>query len=216
MSKLRNLMLREMHLRHYSHRTVQHYIDALVRLSKYYNQSPADLTTDQIKDYLHHLIEVRHASRSTVHQVISAIKLLWEGFLGRTWEYMQIKRPRASKELRIVFSREEISKIVSCPRNLKHRTCLSLGYSAGLRISELSHLLPEDLDRSRIQIRIFHGKGPKTRYVPLSERILGLLDEYTKRYSTEKYLFEGTKKGYPIATTTLGVVFRKALEQSGI
>jgi site-specific recombinase XerD len=194
MSKLRELMLREMHLRHYSPRTVRHYIEALARLSKYYNQSPADLTTDQIKDYLHHLIQDKHASRSTVHQLISAIKLLWEGVLGRTWEDLQVKRPRSSRELPVVFSKEEIGKLLSTARNLKHRTCLSMGYSAGLRISELSHLMPEDIDRSRMQIRIYHGKGSKTRYVPLSEKILGLLDEYVQQYPTGKYLFEGFKK----------------------
>jgi len=216
MSKLRALMLREMHLRHYSPRTVRHYIEALVHISKYYNQSPADLKTDQIKDYLHYLIKDKHASRSTVHQFISAIKLLWEGVLGRTWEDLQIKRPRSSRELPVVFSKEEVNKLLSTPRNLKHRTCLSLGYSAGLRISELSHLMPGDIDRSRMQIRVYHGKGSKTRYVPLSKKILVLLDEYVQRYSTEKYLFEGLKKGHPMATTSLGVIFRKALEKAAI
>lgn len=209
-------MLREMHLRHYSPRTVRHYIDALIHISKYYNQSPSDLTTDQIKDYLHYLIEEKDASRSTVHQLISAIKLLWEGVLGRTWEDLQIKRPRSSKELPVVLSKEEVCKLLSMPRNLKHRTCLSLSYSAGLRISELSHLKPEDIDRSRMQIRVYHGKGTKTRYVPLSKKILTLLDEYVQRYPTGRYLFEGMKKGQPIGTTTLGVIFRKALKQSGI
>jgi len=216
MSKLRSLMLREMHLRHYSPRTIESYIQALVHLSKYYNQSPADLTTEQIKDYLHYLIEVKHASRAVVNHIISALKLLWEDVLGRMWVDMQIKRPRTSKELPVVFSKEEIGKLLSAPRNLKHRTCLSLGYSAGLRISELSHLMPEDIDRSRMQIRVYHGKGSKTRYVPLSKKILSLLDEYVQRYPTDRYLFEGMKKGQPIATTTLGVVFRKALKQSGI
>lgn len=74
MSKLRQQMLREMKLRHYSPRTVKHYIDVLVRLSKYYNQSPADLTTDQIKDYLFYLIDFKHASRSTINQLLSAHK----------------------------------------------------------------------------------------------------------------------------------------------
>ncbi len=209
-------MLREMHLRHYSPKTVRHYIEALVRISKYYNQSPADLTTDQIKDYLHYLIEAKQASRSTVHQLISATKLLWEGVLGRTWEDLQIKHPRASKELPIVFSKKEIGTLLSITRNLKHRTCLSLGYSSGLRISELSHIQRQDIDRSRMQIRVYHGKGSKTRYVPLSKKVLILLDEYIQRYPTEKYLFEGMKKGKPISTTTLGVVFRRALKQSGI
>jgi len=216
MSKLRALMLREMHLRHYSPRTIENYIQALVHLSKYYNQSPSDLTTEQIKDYLHYLIEVKHASRAVINHIISALKLLWEDVLGRMWVDMQIKRPRTSKELPVVFSKEEISKLLSMPCNLKHRTCLSLGYSAGLRISELSHLMPEDIDRSRMQIRVYHGKGSKTRYVPLSKKILGLLDEYVHRYSTEKYLFEGLKKGHPMATTSLGVIFRKALEKAAI
>jgi len=209
-------MLREMRLRHYSPRTIQHYIVALVSISKYYNQSPADLTIDQLKNYLYYLIENKHASRSTVNQLISALKLLWEGVLGRTWEDLQIKRPRTSRELPVVFSKEEINRLLSVSRNLKHRTCLSLAYSAGLRISELSHLKPEDIDRSRMQIRVYHGKGPKTRYVPLARKILGLLDEYARFYHTGKYIFEGTKKEQPIATTTLGVVFRKALKKSGI
>lgn len=216
MSKLRELMQREMHLRHYSPRTEQHYIEALVRLSKYYNQTPADLTRDQLKDYLHYLIQDRHVSRSTINQVISALKLLWEGVLGRTWEDLQVKRPRTSKELPVVFSKKEVGKLLSMPRNLKHRTCLCLGYSAGLRISELSHLMPEDIDRSRMQVRVYHGKGPKTRYVPLAKNIQVLLDEYQRFYSTRKYLFEGQNPGLPIATTTVGVVFRNALKQSGI
>jgi site-specific recombinase XerD len=216
MSKLRELMLREMHLRHYSPKTIRHYIDALVRLSKYYNHSPADLTTDQIKDYLFYLIDIKHVSRSTINQLLSALKLLWEEVLCRPWEDLQIKRPRLSKELPVVFSKEEAGKLLSMPRNLKHRTLLCLGYSAGLRISELSHLRPEDIDRSRMQVRVFHGKGPKTRYVPLAKNILRLLNEYQRFYHTQKYLFEGQKPGAPIATTTIGVIFRKALKQSGI
>ena len=216
MSKLRQLMLRGMQLRHYSPRTVRHYIDALIHISNYYNQSPADLTVEQIKNYLFYLIDIKHASRATINHVLSALKLLWEGVLGRTWGDLQIKRPRTSKELPVVFSKEEVGKLLSMPLNLKHRTCLCLGYSAGLRISELSLLKPEDIDRSRMQIRVYHGKGAKTRYVPLSKKILGLLDEYVKRYPTERYLFEGLKKGHPLGTTTLGVIFRKALKQSGI
>ncbi|MBA7522042.1 hypothetical protein ES705_14154 [subsurface metagenome] len=123
MSKLRKLMLREMHLRHYSPRTIEHYIAALSSVSKHYNQSPADLTTDQLKDYLHYLIEDRHVSRSLINQVISALKLLWEGVLGRTWEDLQIKRPRTLRELPVVFSKEEVSRLLSKPCNLKHRTC---------------------------------------------------------------------------------------------
>jgi hypothetical protein len=59
--------IRGIHPRHDSPRTQMHYIEALVRLSKYYNQSPADLSQDQIKDYLLYLINVKQVSRSTVY-----------------------------------------------------------------------------------------------------------------------------------------------------
>lgn len=154
MSKLREHMLREMHLRHYSPRTIKHYICALISISKYYNQSPSDLTIDQIKNYLHYLIENKHCSIATVNHIISALKLLWEGVLGREWEDMQIKRPRTSRELPVVLSKLEVSKLLSMTRNLKHRTCLSVGYSAGLRISEVCYLKPGDIDRERMQIPI--------------------------------------------------------------
>jgi site-specific recombinase XerD len=67
-----------------------------------------------------------------------------------------------------------------------------------------------------MQIRVYHGKGSKTRYVPLAQGILELLNEYARFYHCEQYLFEGYKKGLLISRTTLGVVFRRALERSGI
>jgi len=216
MSKLRQLMLREMQLRHYSHRTTESYIACLVSISKYYNQSPAKLTTEQIKDYLLYLIEHKHASRALVNQSISALKILWVNVLGRTWEDMHIKRPRCSRELPVVFSKSEVSKLLSMTLNLKHRTCLSIGYSAGLRISEVCNLKPGDIDRTRMQIRIFHGKGTKTRYVPLAQNLLGLIDEYIHFYDPQNFFFEGQPKGTAISSNTLGVIFRRAAERAGI
>jgi len=216
MSKLRQLMLREMQLRHYSHRTIESYIASLVAISKYYNQSPANLTTEQIKDYLHYLIEHKHVSRGLVNQSISSLKLLWVNVLGRTWEDMHIKRPRCSHELPVVFSKAEVAKLLSMTLNLKHRTCLSIGYSAGLRISEVCNLTPNDIDRARMQIRIFHGKGSKTRYVPLAQNLPGLLDEYIHFYNPQDFFFEGQPKGTAISSSTLGVIFRRAVERAGI
>lgn len=216
MSKLRQLMLREMQLRHYSQRTIDNYIASLAAISKYYNQSPANLTSGQIKDYLLYLIEHKHVSRALINHCISALKILWVGVLGRTWEDMNIKRPRVSRDLPVVFSKEEVAKLVSVLPNLKHRTCLSITYSAGLRISEVCNLKPGDIDRERLQIRVFHGKGAKTRYVPLAQNLLGLLEQYIHFHRPQKFLFEGNPKGKAISSSTLGKIFRNALKASGI
>jgi len=216
MSKLRQLMLREMQLRHYSHRTIESYIASLVAISKYYNQSPAKLTTGQIKDYLLYLIEHKHASRALINQSISALKLLWVNVLGRTWEDMHIRRPRCSHELPVVFSKSEVARLLSMTINLKHRTCLSIGYSAGLRISEVCNLTPGDIDRTRMQIRVFHGKGSKTRYVPLAQNLINLLNEYIHFYNPQYFFFEGQSKGKAISSNTLGIILRRAVKHAGI
>jgi integrase/recombinase XerD len=73
-----------------------------------------------------------------------------------------------------------------------------------------------DIDRTRMQIRVFHGKGSKTRYVPLAQNLLGLLDEYIHFYEPQNFFFEGRIKGEAISTETLGVIIRRSLRNAGI
>jgi integrase/recombinase XerD len=90
---------------------------------------------------------------------------------------------------------EEVSRLLSCAENLKHRVLLKTIYSAGLRVSEAIRLKPEHIesDPSRMMLRIEQGKGRKDRYTVLSERLLCELREYWRRYSPEKWLFPGQK-----------------------
>jgi site-specific recombinase XerD len=67
-----------------------------------------------------------------------------------------------------------------------------------------------------MQIRVFHGKGSKTRYVPLAHNLLGLLDEYIHFYEPQNFFFEGRIKGEAISTETLGVIIRRSLRNAGI
>ncbi|MGU5686812.1 tyrosine-type recombinase/integrase [Aeromonas allosaccharophila] len=59
---------------------------------------------------------------------------------------MKIERPKTPRKLPNVLSKEEIIKIVSVLKNLKHRTVISLIYSAGLRISEAVKMEIRDID----------------------------------------------------------------------
>jgi len=203
MTELRLKLLREMQLRHYSQRTIELYISTLLSLSKHYGLSPDKLSIDQIKDYLHDAIERKKVSRSFINQTISAYKLLCVDVLGRDWESINIKRPRLSKDLPEVLSKEEVKYLFEVTRNLKHRTAFCLGYSSGLRVSEVLHLQKSDIDFDRMQIRVYHGKGSKTRYVPLSAKLVSLLRDYMRSYPTINYLFEGHRKGEPLSDRAL-------------
>ncbi len=75
MSALRNQMLQQMQLKGYSSNTIENYLQSISYLSKHYNQSPDELTTDQIRDFIqHHMVEKQH-SQSGINQLISALKI---------------------------------------------------------------------------------------------------------------------------------------------
>jgi integrase len=116
-----------------------------------------------------------------------------------------------SKKLPPVLSMEEVSRLLSCAGNLKHRVLLKTIYSAGLRVSEAVHLKPEHIesDPSRM-MRIEQGKGRKDRYTVLSERLLCELREYWRKYSPGQWLFPGQKPNSHISTTSVSRALYKA------
>lgn len=57
------------------------------------------------------------------------------------------------------------------------KTIFELLYSTGLRVSELTNLKNSDIDYSQNKIKIV-GKGNKVREIPVTERLLSILNEY--------------------------------------
>ncbi|MGY6648304.1 tyrosine-type recombinase/integrase [Wenyingzhuangia sp. IMCC45574] len=101
-----------------------------------------------------------------------------------------IDAPKKDTKLPNVLSKEEIIRLIQVTKNLKHRLCITLLYSSGLRIGELLSLQLKDIDFDRKLIRIEMAKGRKDRYVPLANSILPMLHNYITTYSPKKYLIE--------------------------
>lgn len=93
-------------------------------------------------------------------------------------EIEKIRRPKRSKVLPNVLSKEEVKLILNAHSNSKHKTMLSLIYSCGLRRSELLNLKPIDIDSESGIVIIRQSKGKKDRIAPLSPKILELLREF--------------------------------------
>ncbi len=209
-------MLQEMQIRNYSQRTVVSYLHCIERLSVYYRSSPELLSIEQIKSYLHYCVVKKQESASTLNQLISAVRILYVDVLHRIWEPIKLKRPRREKPLPVVLSTQEVSLLIECIKNLKHRTILIMAYSAGLRINEVRCLQPIDIDSDRMQIRVRNGKGKKDRFTLLSLKTLEELRVYYKLFRPRKYLFEGYVPGEPIHVRTIGHIFNRAVKLAGI
>jgi len=77
MSALRQHMHDAMLVRGLALRTRQTYIEAIVKLARFYHTSPALLTPEQVEAWLLHLVRDRKLSYSTVNQAASACRFLY-------------------------------------------------------------------------------------------------------------------------------------------
>jgi len=61
------------------------------------------------------------------------LTILFNGTILKKKFVYEIKRPKKDKRLPVVFSKEEVAKILLSIDNVKHRAILMLVYSAGLQ-----------------------------------------------------------------------------------
>jgi integrase/recombinase XerD len=120
------------------------------------------------------------------------------------------------KTLPAVLSGEEVTRLLSCVKSLKHRTFLLTLYAAGLRLSEAAALTIADIDSQRMQLRVASGKGAKERLVPLSPRLLEALRHYWREVRSPKYPFPGKTFDVPLSPTTIQKTCKAAVQKAGI
>jgi integrase/recombinase XerD len=142
-------------------------------------------------DFQSYLDNYNFTSISQQNQVINSIRFLYKHVLNKKYDKVSFKRPRSEKKLPKVIDSDHIKNKLSKINNLKHKTILTLTYSVGLRVSEITNLKIEDIDSKRMIIHIKNAKGKKDRIVPLSENVLNLLRDYWKEYKPKNYLFNG-------------------------
>jgi site-specific recombinase XerD len=116
---------------------------------------------------------------------------IYKEVLNKKYDKVSFKRPKSEKKLPRVIDSNLIIERLNKIENIKHKAILTLTYSVGLRVSEITNLKIEDINSKRMLIHIKNAKGKKDRIVPLSETVLSLLRDYYKQYKPTEYLFNG-------------------------
>jgi len=176
------------------------------------SQCTADDLVRMVNDY----VLPRGLSYSYQNQLISAVKKFYKEVCSNTIDPGTFSRPRARHKLPNVLSREEVKRVLAAPMNEKHRVILSLIYGCGLRRSEAIMLEPQDIDRDRMLLSVRQAKGFKDRIVPISPKLVELVDSYLKRYRPVLYLFEGQRQGDRYSAASVEKIFRVACTKAGI
>jgi integrase/recombinase XerD len=220
----RQRMIEEMQLRRFSERTIESYLRAVGQLAGYCWKSPQEITAEEVREYFLYLRNQKRLARATTTIALCGIKFFFESTLKQDWTTLNIPRPRAEKKLPVVLSRDEVWHILGVVRELRHRTCLTLIYTCGLRLGEGCRLSVSDIQRDRGLIHIRAAKGNKDRYVPLPPTTLALLGECWKTHRNPIWLFprvgrggaHGTHAEQPVPLHTVQQAFRHALQAAGV
>ena len=196
--------------------TIQIYEICMNRVLNHLDKPVDDITTDDLSNYLHHLVTLGRAN-STINNNHSIINFFFSKVLRKHHIVEPIPFMRKVKKLPETLSIAEIDAIFNCIRNLKHRTILMTIYGSGLRISEALRLRVSDIDSKKMQLRVKQGKGQKDRYTILSERNLKCLRNYYRAYRPDDLLFfPHSYKDKIMSRRTIETVFKSAVAAAGI
>lgn len=216
MSQLREAMMLEMRLRGLSGKTVESYIHACEELALFYRRCLEKLSCAEVQRFLDELIRVRKLAWATINVYFSAYRFLYGQVLKRSACEFSIPPRGRSGTQPGVLSRQEVSRLIEAPSNVKHRAILAMTYGSGLRVSEVVRVRIADVDRGRMMLRVEQGKGHRDRYTVLSARALCLLEEMWRVYRPRDFFFTGRDNITPINKGTAQVVYYSALAISGV
>ncbi len=198
----------------YSTNTIKSYLS---HISLFLEATRGRCDLEIINRYLLYLIDIKGHSHSYVNQAVNALKIQARRFSNiPEGDIMKLQRPKRERKLPKVMSQNEVKRIFEATENVKHKTELMLGYSCGLRVSEVSNMRIADVDRERMVVMVRQGKGRKDRQSILSEKMLTQLQEYYKLYKPKEWLFENREKTGPISVRTLQKIFNDACIKANI
>lgn len=217
MTLLRQRMIEDMTVRNLSANTQESYVAQVARFAAHFGKSPDLLGPEHVREYQLHLTQVRKLSWSTFNQAVSALRFLYSVTLRKDWAIPRIPYAKSERRLPTVLSRDEADAFLGSITNVKHRAILTTAYAGGLRISEVLHLRPTDIDSQRGVIRVCQGKGRKDRYVMLAADLLTLLREYWRAEKPRgPWLFPGADPQKPFTREAVGAVYLKVRRTLGL
>ena len=198
-----------------SNHTVRSYRDTFVLLIDYLSYdhnisvnklSMKDFSRDRIVAFLNWLQDNRNNSVSTRNQRYAAVRSFFE-FMERkdptrlaTWQSIRSIKTKNTpsgivSHLTVDAVRGLLEQISTKTRHgRRNLTMLSLLYESGARVQELVDLTPSCLRLEKPSLIRLHGKGDKTRVVPLMDQQVKLLAIYLE----ENYLNTPSQRERPL------------------
>jgi integrase/recombinase XerD len=220
-SALRQRMLEDMAMRGLRSHTQHDYIRFVRGFAAFLGRSPDTATAEDIRRFQVHQRD-SGVQPPTINSSVSALRFFFTVTLDRPDLSRRLVLARFPRKLPAVLSVEEVGQLLEAAPGPKYKAILGTAYGAGLRVSEVASLKIDDIDSTRMLIRVEQGKGRKDRNAMLSPQLLTLLRLWWKEgrrrgvMLPHGWLFPGRGGTDPISTRQINRAIHEAAEAAGI
>lgn len=220
-SPLRQRMLQDMAIRGLREHTQHDYIRFVRSFASFLKRSPDTATAEDIRRFQAHQAE-SGVQPPTINSSVSALRFFFTVTLDRPDLSRRLVLVRHPRKLPDVLSVEEVGRLLEAAPGLKYKAALGTAYGAGLRVSEVAALKLDDIDSTRMLIRVEQGKGRKDRNAMLSPQLLELLRLWWREGKRRNvmpphgWLFPGRSAVEPVSTRQINRAVHEAAEVAGI
>src|SRR5579864_3084412 len=220
-SALRQRMLEDMAMRGLRSHTQHDYIRFVRSFAGFLGRSPDTAQAEDIRRFQVHQREIG-VQPPTINGSVSALRFFFTMTLDRPDLSRRLVLARYPRKLPAVLSVEEVGQLLESARGIKYKAILGAAYGAGQRVSEVASLKVDDIDSTRMLIRVEQGKGRKDRNAMLSPQLVTLLRLWWKEgrrrgvMLPHGWLFPGRTYGDPISPRQINRAIHEAAEAAGI
>lgn len=201
-------LVTELQLRGFSQKTIDTYVYHCRQFRAFTRKK--DVTEQDIKAYLAHLLGVKKASPRTAALARAALKFYYDDLLQRN--IVHVKTPKIPRKLPTVLTKAEVKALIGHAKTAKSKLMVMLLYASGLRVSELVQLRKNDLELGNRTMWVRKGKGGKDRLVILSDAIVRLFPDYLADKAS--LVFPG--RNGVLSTRNVQKIIQLAAEKAGI
>ena len=171
---LRQRMLEDMAMHGLCDATQRDYLRFVRSFAAFLRRPPDTATAEDIRRFQVFQAE-SGVQPPTINCSVSALRFFFTVTLDRPDLSRRLVLVRHPRRLPTVLSGKEVGQLLEAAPGPKYRAALGSAYGAGLRVSEVAALKVDDVDSTRMLIRVEQGKGRKDRNAMLSPQLLELL-----------------------------------------
>ena len=127
---------------------------------------------------------------------------------------MSVARDPAARPLPRIHSQSTVRNIINASRIKRQRIILMLAYGCGLRVDEIRHLTPSDLDLSNKRITVREEES--RRCIIIDTSTAEELRKFLAILENPKYLFGNARTKNPMTARAIAEVYNRACASAGV